>query len=359
MKTALGCLFWIVVFGVLFAIERTDLQSLPALSSLPGWVNGLAATLALGVVLSAGGLHGLFVAWRQREEQTFIGGDGRWEDGAEVRIGGVLEIRGEPLRAPFSGRPAVMFEYEAAPLVVKDSERRDRLPHPRVHGRQRLPCWVRTSTRSIELRGFPCPQPALRTKHTGAAAVDAAARYFAGKRFELAADPERASPLALFARLREIWARVGADTDLHLINTDAREQLQLPLVDEPAAAVDEAALRERLGARKWAFLFSEHVWAPSQKVTAVGTWRANPPHLDIGCDPSHPSRGLLPGLPAERARRAVVQAIVFTLLMIALTALGHLAVRREDGAWLRRGIEALSLETPPISVHEAARFALG
>lgn len=216
MKTALGCLFRLVLLGVAFLLEQRSLQTLSVPAQPRGLQPALAAALALGLTLTAGGLHGLWVALRAR----------------------------------------------------------------RRHG---------PTSSSRARKGRSCVRAACSKSTT--------------------------------RRCNEIAAK-------------------LPGLAE--AAADEAARRERLRRARPSWIFHEQAWPPGQRVTAVGTWRTNPPHLDIGCGPRHPAHALLPGPPAQRARRELVAAVVFTLLLGALTALGHDALRHDDGAWVRRALELLA-----------------
>ncbi len=216
MKTALGCLFRLVLLGVAFLLEQRSLQTL-SVPAQPRWLQpALAAALALGLTLTAGGLHGLWVALRARR-----------------RLG------------------------------------------PTSSSRAR--------------KGRRC-----------------------------------------------VWAACSKSTTRRCNEIAAK----LPGLAE--AAADEAALRERLRRARPSWIFHEQAWLPGQRVTAVGTWRTNPPHLDIGCGPRHPAHALLPGPPAQRVRRELVAAVVFTLVLGALTALGHDALHHDDGAWVRRALELLA-----------------
>ncbi len=111
---------------------------------------------------------------------------------------------------------------------------------------------------------------------------------------------------------RCVWAACSKSTTRRCNEIAAK----LPGLAE--AAADEAALRKRLRRARPSWIFHEQAWLPGQRATAVGTWRTNPPHLDIGCGLRHPAHALLPGPPAQRARRELVAAVVFTLVLGAL-----------------------------------------
>lgn len=262
------------------------------------------------------------------------------EEGQTLRLGGVLEIDDAPLQAPFSGRAAAIVIYDAHPFVVDEEEaRRREAPYAtaRVYGRMLRRCWLRTPTQRLALQGFPCAPPTLEWRRTDADAQAACARHLARAPIEVVPDPGERGLLAMPGQLRQGLAELAQlqePGELHRCNEIAAKLLGLP-----AAAAGEAALRERLRRARPSWIFHEHAWLPGQRVTAVGTWRMNPPHLDIGCGPRHPAHALLPGLPAQHARRELVAAVVFTLVLGGLTALGHYALRHDDGAWVRRALE--------------------
>jgi hypothetical protein len=331
MATAFGCLVWIVVFAGVLLLEHDGLMRLPAMPrDLPlAW--GLAAALSLGVTLTAGSLHGLLLAlWRRlRPADT-----GRWRDGETVRVGGVLEPAGPVLQAPFTGRPAACLTYSAhAQERGLDGSVAQR---PHLRGLQQVPCRLRVGSRHIELRGFPSPQPLPEEDVTSPEAEQAAARHLARATWQASPDIGSLDLLSLRNPFAQARPGAGPDAGLHLINAPAQAELELPRL-----AGREAALLQRLRQRRWHF--EERIWPPGQAYTAVGTWRAQPPHLDIGYGPTSADHGLHPGTPQRLASRELVTAGVFTLVLGALTVAAHLAVRHEGGAWLRSLGEAAGI----------------
>lgn len=342
MKLALGCLFWLVFLGLAYVFEQHWLQSL-ALPAGPGWLRpALAGALAFGLTMSAGGLHGVWVALCRREQAALPDFDEHRREGEIVRLGGVLEIDEEPIVAPFSGRAAAMLSYKAYPFVVDKERERERRAvdwAPRIYGRMQRRCWLRTRTQRIALQGFPCPDPMPNWRRNGDEAEAACAHHLANTRFEIVPDFGEHGVGAVVGQLRQLPARLAQldePGDHHQCNEAAAAMLGLT-----ADGRDETTLRARLRALDPRWLFDEHAWMPGQEVTAVGTWQASPPTLDIGCSVRHPERGLLLGLPVARARHDLKGAIVFTLVMAALTALGHFALHHDDAAWLRMAVEAL------------------
>ena len=323
MATAIGCVVWIVVFAGVLLLEHDGLMRLPELprDTWLGWP--LAAALAGGVTLTAGSLHGLLLAlWRRLRPADA----GRWRDGETVRVGGVLEPLGPVLQAPFSGRPAACLTYSAHTQArgLDTSVAQD----PHLRGLQQVPCRLRVGSRHIELRGFPSPQTVLEEDVTSPGAEQAAARHLARTPWQVTPDIGTFDLLSQRNPLAQARPGAGPEAGLHLINAAAQAELDLPRL-----AGREAPLLQRLRQHRWRF--EERIWAPGQAYTAVGTWRAQPPHLDIGCGPTSAHHALHPGTPQRLASRELVTAAVFTLVLGALTVAAHLAVRHEGGAWLR------------------------
>ena len=331
MGTAIGCVVWIVVFAGVLLLEHDGLMRLPAMPRDPLLAWGLAAALTLGVTLTAGSLHGLLLAlWRRlRPADT-----GRWRDGERVRVGGVLEPVGPALQAPFSGRPAAYVDYTArTPERGTDGSVSQ---GPRLRGLQQAPCRLRVGSRHVELRGFPSPQTMPEEDVTSPEAEQAAARHLARTAWQASPDIGSVDLLSLRNPFAQVRPGAGPDAGLHLINAPAQAELDLPRL-----AGREAPLLQRLRQRRWRF--EERIWPPGQAYTAVGTWRAQPPHLDIGYGPTRADHALHPGTPQRLASRELITAAVFTLVLGALTVAAHLAVRHEGGAWLRSLGEAAGI----------------
>lgn len=332
MRTAFGCLVWIVVFALVLLLERDQLQRLPALprQALFDWP--LAVPLALGVTLTAGSLHGLLLALWQRLRPTAATTD--WRDGETVRVGGVLEVQGPVPKAPFSGRPAAYLSYSAHTGQRSFEGTVPQDPHFR--GLQQAPCRLRVGTARIELRGFPSPRAVDEEAFDGPEVERAAAHHLARTPWQQAPDIASTDLTTLGKPFGTAMAGAGPDAGVHLMNHLAREVLDLPRL-----AGQEAALLERLRQRPWHF--KERVLAPGLTVTAVGTWRASPPHLDIGYGMTGAEHALHPGPPARLATRQIGIALAFVLVLGALTVAGHALVWHEGGALVRLAAEALGM----------------
>lgn len=333
MATAIGCAVWIAVFAGVLLAERSQLRrlGLPA-DGLLDWP--LAAVLALGVTLTLGSLHGLLQALRQRRHPPAAHTD--WRDGQTVQVGGVLEVQGPALQSPFSGRPAAYLTYSAHTWQRSHEGTVPQDPHFR--GLQHVPCRLRVGATTLELRGFPSPRAVDEQVIDGPEVERSAARHLARTRWQHAPDIGSADLAALDNPYGTAAAAgTGPDAGVHLINRLARETLDLPRL-----AGQEAALLERLRQRPWHF--KERVLAPGETVTAVGTWRARPPHLDIGYGVTRAEHALHPGQPGQLAVRRIGTAAAFVLVLGALTVAAHGLVWHQQGALVRAAGEALGMQ---------------
>ena len=331
MKTAVGCMVWIVVFAGVLLLEHDGLMRLPAAPRGPLLAWGLAAALTLGVVLTAGSLHGLLLAlWRRLRPADGSG----WRDGQTVHVGGVLEVQGPPLQAPFSGRPAAYLTYSAHTWQrgFEGTVRQE----PHFHGLQHADCRLRIGSRVIALRGFPSPRAIDEQAIDGPEVAAAAAAHLARTPWQEAPHIANADLAALDNPFAAAAAGAGAGAGRHLMNRLAREVLGLP-----GHAGQAGALLDRLRERPWHF--KERVLAPGTTVTAIGTWREQPPHLDIGYGPTTAGHALHPGPPARVATRELLVALVFTVVLGALTVAAHAAVWHDGGAWLRAAGQAAGI----------------
>jgi hypothetical protein len=75
----------------------------------------------------------------------------------------------------------------------------------------------------------------------------------------------------------------------------------------------------------------------------VGTWRAQPPHIEIGYSAASPDHAVHPGTPERLSIRQVGTALAFVLVLGALTLAGHVLVWYQDGVLLRQAVDALGV----------------
>jgi hypothetical protein len=329
MRTAVGCLSWIVGFAILLLLEREWLQRLPALPREAPFDWPLAALLALITALALGSLLGLLSAVMkalrgQGTEPPDPDALRHWQEGQRVEVNGVLEAREAPMAAPFSQRPAVFVSYGAYPRRYGTGIVDERLP-PRLDGLQQVPALLRVGHHRIALQGFPAPRGVEEVQFAAEQVGAAAVAHLQRTRWQRAGVPQGglAGALELFTNLPQ---GVGATQGRHVMNSRASDLLA------DFAASRAADLQSRLIQQRWTF--SERVWAPGQRFTATGTWRSHPPQLDIGYGPQSAEHGLQAGTVAQLSRRALLTALVFTLVLGTLAGGAHVLLAEEGGAWI-------------------------
>lgn len=334
MRTAVGCIVWIVGFATVLLFEHDWLQRLPALPpALAGWP--LAAALALGTTLAAGSLWGLAsLLWKRPDGVPGPGVRKPWQDGQTVQVSGVLEAAGETLAAPFSRRRAVYLQYEADGRKTRDPWNDD-WRGPRLTGVQHVPARLRVGTWYVELRGFPDPNGVDAETLDTTRVAAAAAAHVQRTRWLDTGWPTGGfkGALTLFSGAQP---GIGPGAGRHLMNDEARTLLGGFSSNNPDT------LPQRLSDSAWQF--RERLWPPGQTFTASGTWRAQPPHLDIGYGPLAPTHSLRPGAAEALNRREAWHAAVFVLVLGAATVAAHAVLADQGGARVADWWQALAAD---------------
>jgi hypothetical protein len=114
----------------------------------------------------------------------------------------------------------------------------------------------------------------------------------------------------------------------HLINRLGRDVLGME-----AASSSAPEFRQRLAERNW--LLRERILGPGAEVTVVGTFRANPPRVDVSYGPTSAQHAITPGAAAATASRDFSQTVIFILVLALLTAAAHWVVFSSGGAVYR------------------------
>lgn len=329
LRTAFGCLAWIVGYAVLLLLERQWLQGLPALprDTAFGWP--LAGALALIVVLAVGSLLSLLLQLgalaKARRGTTGTAPESaaplNWQPGQQVQITGVLEASGQPLLAPFSQRQAVFVCYEAFAGRFATGVNDERVV-PRLSGLQHVPALLRVGAQRIPLHGFPAPPGVDEVQFRGPQASAAAAGHLQRTRWQSSGLPEGGLTAALHL-FSDLAPGTGADAGRHMMNARAREMLA------DYASMDARTLGERVEEQAW--FFRERVWPPGQTYTATGTWRNDPPRLDIGYGPLNPDHQLQAGTADQLSWRALQTALAFTVVLAVLAIGAHITVSEQGG----------------------------
>jgi hypothetical protein len=336
MRTAVGCLIWIVGFAALLLFEREWLRHLPALPREAALDWPLAVVLALVTALAVGSLLGLvsalFKALRgQGSEPADPEAPRQWQEGQRVQVSGVLEAREQAFAAPFSQRPAVFVSYGAYSRSYGTGNVDERLP-PRLDGLQHVPALLRVGAHRIALQGFPAPRGVEEEQFAAAHVGPAAVAHLQRTRWQAAGIPQGGLAVALDL-FTNVPTGTGVQEGRHVMNSRARDLLG-DFANAPAQAM-QAQLEKQL------WTFRERVWAPGQIFTATGTWCSNPPHLDIGYGPLSAEHGLQAGTATQLSRRALLTALAFTVVLGAMAGAAHLVLADQGGGRIAAWWQAL------------------
>lgn len=338
---AKGCLVLTGLFAIALVAERAAIveRGLP----LP-WAaaTALAATLTLALASA----EGVARALRRRREPETAAAD--WRDGESVRTGGRVEAATDPLRAPLSGRQAVVAEssiYRVRSRAVIGGNLQARPTPPHARGVEMVPFLVRGPAGAVAIQGCPGLGRFPEVDCADEPSLERAARL-------LAQEPWRVSTVAEgWNAAQGLLGGAEASLPLRLINPEAVRVLLAPegepsagrwsggptpdLEGEPAVAAILARLARRSGQQPWHL--KERCLAPGDEVTVEGIYRANPPRIEVGRGPAAgaPERGIRPGLPALTGRQEARTASVFALALAAAAAAAHWVVFASDGALYR------------------------
>lgn len=316
-----GCLILIVIYAVAVYLEYQLLQTLP----FAGYV---AALLALAITLLVGSVQGLAqsLALHARPETDIS----QWRDGQPIRLTGELQAIGDAPLAPISDRPAVFCAYTARMADDEIGNASRQVPHWR--GLLAVPCRLRTDAATLGVLGIPSLREVPPSIFQGQEHYPRAARHLANTPWQTA--PELATIRS--AQFNE-WVSEGfSGVPTHLINNAALECLRMQ-----NGHVDESGLLERLKTNKW--IFDERVVAPGAEVTLVGTYRANPPAIDINCAANTPAHALQLGSAKQTATRQLLSTVLFIALLSGLAAVAHYAVYARDHFWCLAALRGLGL----------------
>ena len=336
MRTAVGCLVWILAYLALLLFERTWLQRLPALPREAALNWPLAMALALVTALALGSLLGLLNALLkalrgQGSEPADPEAPRQWQDGQRVQVTGVLQAREQTLAAPFSQRPAVYVSYGATTRRYGTGHVDERVP-PRLEGLHHVPAQLRVGAHCIALQGFPAPRGVPEDQFATAQVGTAAATHLQRTPWQATGVPQGGLGRALDL-FKNVPLGAGVEDGLHLMNSRARDLLA------DFASLPGQALQDRLAQQLWTF--REQVWAPGQTFTATGTWRSQPPCLDIGYSPLSAEHGLQAGTAAQLSKRTLLTALVFTLVFGALATAAHGVLADQGGGRLAAWWQAM------------------
>lgn len=196
-----GCLFLLVLWAGLTGFWFYILRDTPLASDW--WVPVL---LALSVVIVCGNIIGLGMMIRLQRASKRTRSE--WRDGDLVCVSGSLQANGAAVEAPFSGRSAVIIEYQIKPGGVHGSSNK---AHSDFKGMIMSSCGVQTDRGMVPLVGFPLLAHIAERSVDDADAYDRAAAHLLRTRFEEVPN----NPLAHLSQLTTILADDDGIVEAH------------------------------------------------------------------------------------------------------------------------------------------------
>lgn len=310
-----SCLTLLAIFGVALFFELRYIRTI----QLP-YATAIAFGLALLVTLALGSLQGLAEA-RARTNQPETSRD-LWQDGELVRVSGFLRTSGSPVRAPFSGRQVVFYQYWAK-AVEPD---RSAVPHKATwRGMDQSPWELQTTSGRIRLKGVPALRQFLPVNYDSDAIRDRAAQHLAAADWRIAPGIWSAS----LTEAESMFANENNELPVHLMNPRAVEVLAMT----PGQRSPDH-YRQRLSAFHW--IYQERAIEENTEVTVSGTYRAAEGAIDISLSLDGASHEMAPGSAAQTAQQNLTTTVIFLVVLFALAGAAHFVVYSNGGALLRR-----------------------
>ncbi len=338
-----GCLLLVGVFAAAYFVE----VALLAQSDIP-YHRIVSVALALSVTLMVGAVQGLVdsVKVRRNPETSRA----RWQDGQQIRAGGVVQPQGPLLHSPFHGVEAVVMDFEMTVAVRTADEASSRsspgrVSPPSIRGIDVVPFGLLTGEGFVRIAGTPSlrhfPPWTSTDDRLGARAIP----LLMERKWHIAG---LADGLAL---IQQNWDKADSAIRFGVVNKRAektlftpdgelsagwRENQPPPQLQGEAAA---EALRRRMDTRRWRY--EEYVLSPGAEVTVEGVYRENPPRIEIGrwrLDGTA-SHAIQPGLPAATAASQWWLALSFTTLMLVVLLAVHYLVYARQGLAYRELLE--------------------
>jgi hypothetical protein len=140
---------------------------------IASFIVGLIATLGVGA------LGNSYYAWRDGAVLSDALIDMPRRDGKRTAVAGTLEPLGQPLAAPLSGKPCVMYEYDIFRQVTRTKKDGGTETSKDVDfaGVGKTECIIRSTSSQLRLIGFPDLEP-LTEEHLGEEADVLRARQY-------------------------------------------------------------------------------------------------------------------------------------------------------------------------------------
>lgn len=288
-----GCLLSLLIWGACAYgyWYFTHARLIPPLDWIGPLVAGLIMTLVIGALRNA------VAAARDamKFSSTTVPGE-RPQDGEIVTVSGHIRAGGSPMRAPLSGKPAVLYAYEISHTVQSKNSVEDRNDFA---GYGAASASIDSSTGSMRLLGFPMLDAF--DKQSVDNAAEAAAKYIEETKFT---DLTGFHPGAMYREIKELMT----DDDGRLKKdwrmthewepgetpagtaAETQQAVKTEGAEHAADAADDAEEPEKFDLS--GENFREQIVAPGDQVSAIGRYSSEKGGLVA--DTAHPLR-LLPG----------------------------------------------------------------
>ena len=336
-----GCLTLLFILIVGSGIEYMLLEQRAI--TLPWFVTIL---LALSITIVAANIAGLFTNFKKWRVISID--SSQWKDGMFLGLSGRISALKAPLKAPFSGRPAVVYEYdvESETTLVNDSETSNSATSTSktsvLSGFGMAPCGIQSQRGTVKLIGFPIMANFPSAYFGEPSHLKAAATYISSTKWKQQSG-------SIGAALRQL-GEVLNDADGELKEDFITNRGMFPILDgDRLPEVDTAAPSEVLSdspqdradsvayyedeLSQGAYSFKEVVVAPGDIVSAFGIYTSNPPRLNIGSGMTHLSHGLFAGEAGSLVRKGIFWSFFAVLFWGTVCAGAHLYVYAPEMAW--------------------------
>lgn len=173
----LGCFLSLLLFGAFVYGYYMWLGQTFDSSSREVWIAsfvvGLIATGGIGALMNS------YYAWRDGSVLSDALVDLPRRDGKRTAVAGTLEPLGEPLIAPLSGKPCVLYEYDIYRNVTRSKKRGGTETSKSVDfaGLGKTECLIRSTSTKLRLIGFPDLDPIADEHFSDQADVERARQY--------------------------------------------------------------------------------------------------------------------------------------------------------------------------------------
>ncbi|MBX7136432.1 MAG: hypothetical protein K1X83_00510 [Oligoflexia bacterium] len=301
-----GCAFllliWIAAGAGYFYFLRTTQYA-------DRWWLPILLGLLFAIVIA--NLQGILLALKQRGASKKSPRE--WRDGELVGFSGRIQAVRSPLTAPFSGRAAVIVEYDIKHAVRSENNSTDKVSD--FMGMLMTPCTVQSSRGQMKMVGFPLLSESYSEHFEEEAHYARAAKYLLTTAFK----PRGKNPLTLLKELNEILTDDDGDVRAEFKASDSIISAEEDL-DAGAALNRETALAQDLKDREcW---LEEKIIAQGAEVTVFGSYLAKKQAINIGGGMQHLSHqihlGKLEVVLGKQLRKSVIGSVVWLAIFGAV-----------------------------------------